>query len=451
VRTSSVGCGNGKMSRPVHMLFVPEVSRAGPFCRSHSLSCTHLKLFLPTPWLPTTRQTLVQDSDVGPWTAFFSLCVRRQFKLLGRDMELLQGRLAQASGGASCLAGLVAGLGVGWAVSVCVLTPSAHQAVLPSMFPNSSSCAALCHAMPCHAVLCRSSWWASLWAHSSCRWAGLCRRCRCWEGWGLVLQLFLKGDHGGATGMLRGIREIARTGARVVPVFAFMASHAFPCFWFHPLGHKPLLHVHPLTGPPAMRGCTPCPQLDADITNGSKFLGIAFMSGGCCWGEVGAQCRYLLWCIRKNTLPMARACRLPRSTALTSSLPCPALPCPTRGCSGDACLPEPAAHGHRVCTQAVSRCHTWRMTAQRGTVSAAASAAAAAAMRLLPVLTAPRPLRTSGWIGQSGSPTPHWQLPIAHSPPAPSSLPDSRCCVHPPGHLPTCSPAPPGRLPAGCF
>ncbi|KAL4448626.1 hypothetical protein ABPG75_005845 [Micractinium tetrahymenae] len=40
-------------------------------------------------------KTLVHASDVGPWAAFFCLCVRRQFKLLGRDTELLQGRLVQ--------------------------------------------------------------------------------------------------------------------------------------------------------------------------------------------------------------------------------------------------------------------------------------------------------------------------------------------------------------------
>lgn len=34
--------------------------------------------------------------DVAPWWTFFLLCARRQFKLLGRDTELLQGRLMQA-------------------------------------------------------------------------------------------------------------------------------------------------------------------------------------------------------------------------------------------------------------------------------------------------------------------------------------------------------------------
>lgn len=44
-------------------------------------------------------QTLVQEGDVAPWTTFYMLCTRRQFKLLGRDMELLQGRVIQVRRG----------------------------------------------------------------------------------------------------------------------------------------------------------------------------------------------------------------------------------------------------------------------------------------------------------------------------------------------------------------
>ena len=41
---------------------------------------------------------------MAPWHAFFFLCARRQFKLLGRDTELLHGRLVQV-----VLAGFVVG------------------------------------------------------------------------------------------------------------------------------------------------------------------------------------------------------------------------------------------------------------------------------------------------------------------------------------------------------
>lgn len=44
----------------------------------------------------SSLQALVQPEDVAPWWTFFLLCARRQFKLLGRDTELLQGRLMQA-------------------------------------------------------------------------------------------------------------------------------------------------------------------------------------------------------------------------------------------------------------------------------------------------------------------------------------------------------------------
>lgn len=37
-------------------------------------------------------------ADVAPWWTFFLLCARRQFKLLGRDTSLLQGRVAQVGG-----------------------------------------------------------------------------------------------------------------------------------------------------------------------------------------------------------------------------------------------------------------------------------------------------------------------------------------------------------------
>ncbi|PSC75525.1 pleiotropic drug resistance 5-like isoform A [Micractinium conductrix] len=49
-------------------------------------------------------KALVQESDVAPWWSFFALCTRRQFKLLLRDQELLQGRLFQV-----VLAGFVVG------------------------------------------------------------------------------------------------------------------------------------------------------------------------------------------------------------------------------------------------------------------------------------------------------------------------------------------------------
>jgi hypothetical protein len=42
-------------------------------------------------------QTLVFAADVVPWREFFALCARRQFSLLARDSELLQGRLFQVS------------------------------------------------------------------------------------------------------------------------------------------------------------------------------------------------------------------------------------------------------------------------------------------------------------------------------------------------------------------
>ena len=49
--------------------------------------------------LPAFLQTLVVEADVAPWQTFFLLCARRQFKLLGRDAELLQGRLMQVRQG----------------------------------------------------------------------------------------------------------------------------------------------------------------------------------------------------------------------------------------------------------------------------------------------------------------------------------------------------------------
>lgn len=49
-------------------------------------------------------RALVQPEDVAPWWTFFLLCARRQFKLLGRDTELLQGRLMQV-----VLAGFIVG------------------------------------------------------------------------------------------------------------------------------------------------------------------------------------------------------------------------------------------------------------------------------------------------------------------------------------------------------
>ena len=52
----------------------------------------------------TALQALVEAADVAPWYTFFVLCVMRQFKLLGRDMELLQGRILQV-----LLAGFIVG------------------------------------------------------------------------------------------------------------------------------------------------------------------------------------------------------------------------------------------------------------------------------------------------------------------------------------------------------
>lgn len=59
---------------------------------------------------PAALQALVHAADVAPWTTFYMLCTRRQFKLLGRDMELLQGRVMQVGWG--CCWGMadVAGL-----------------------------------------------------------------------------------------------------------------------------------------------------------------------------------------------------------------------------------------------------------------------------------------------------------------------------------------------------
>lgn len=61
-----------------------------------------LPAWLPT--LPIALQALVCAAHVAPWRDFFALCARRQFSLLARDTELLQGRLFQVWGGTHCSA-----------------------------------------------------------------------------------------------------------------------------------------------------------------------------------------------------------------------------------------------------------------------------------------------------------------------------------------------------------
>ena len=74
--------------------------------RLHPFICTGLGQCLPA---GAPLQVLEEAGDASSWFTFFRLSLGRQFKLLLRDAELVQGRLIQVRAGAARRAQLLTG------------------------------------------------------------------------------------------------------------------------------------------------------------------------------------------------------------------------------------------------------------------------------------------------------------------------------------------------------